>query len=109
MMSDCFSFQSNDEDNMRQTVVLVEEYLQLVMTLVAERYTPGIGQVEEEDRIKKEIIQLLCIEPMPHSVLNKALPEGPNHETGMEKVCDSKDNLFFGGQVFKLNFKCIYI
>ncbi|XP_071525838.1 LOW QUALITY PROTEIN: E3 ubiquitin-protein ligase UBR2 [Panulirus ornatus] len=78
----------NDEDNMRQTVVLVEEYLQLVMTVVAERYTPGIGQVEEEDRIKKEIIQLLCIEPMPHSVLNKALPEGTNHETGMEKVID---------------------
>ncbi|KAG7160528.1 E3 ubiquitin-protein ligase UBR2-like 2, partial [Homarus americanus] len=78
----------NDEDNMRQTVILVEEYLQLVMTLVAERYTPGIGQVEEEDRIKKEIVQLLCIEPMPHSVLNKALPEGTNHETGMEKVID---------------------
>ncbi|XP_050727381.1 E3 ubiquitin-protein ligase UBR2-like isoform X3 [Eriocheir sinensis] len=81
-------YKSNDEDNMRQTVVLVEEYLQLVMTLVAERYTPGIGQVDDEDRIKKEIIQLLCIEPMPHSVLNKALPEGPNHETGMEKVID---------------------
>uniref|UniRef100_A0A0P4WDX2 E3 ubiquitin-protein ligase n=2 Tax=Scylla olivacea TaxID=85551 RepID=A0A0P4WDX2_SCYOL len=81
-------YKSSDEDNMRQTVVLVEEYLQLVMTLVAERYTPGIGQVEEEDRIKKEIIQLLCIEPMPHSLLNKALPEGPNHETGMEKVID---------------------
>ncbi|XP_069939421.1 E3 ubiquitin-protein ligase UBR2 isoform X2 [Cherax quadricarinatus] len=78
----------NDEDNMRQTVVLVEEYLQLVMTLVAERYTPGIGHIEEEDKIKKEIIQLLCIEPMPHSVLNKALPEGTNHETGMEKVID---------------------
>lgn len=78
----------NDEDNMRQTVVLVEEYLQLVMTLVSERYTPGIGHITEEERIKKEIIQLLCIEPMPHSVLNKALPEGTNHETGMEKVID---------------------
>ncbi|XP_042869972.1 E3 ubiquitin-protein ligase UBR2-like isoform X5 [Penaeus japonicus] len=79
----------NDEDNMRQTVVLVEEYLQLVMTIVSERYTPGIGQIGEEERIKKEIIQLLSIEPMPHSVLNKALPEGTNHETGMEKVIDS--------------------
>ncbi|KAK4308495.1 hypothetical protein Pmani_019811 [Petrolisthes manimaculis] len=81
-----------DEDNMRQTVVLVEEYLQLVMTLVSERYTPGIGQALEEDRIKKEIIQLLCIEPMPHSILNKALPEGTNHETGMEKVIDEVAN-----------------
>ncbi|CAL4120871.1 unnamed protein product [Meganyctiphanes norvegica] len=78
----------NDEDNMRQTVTMVEEYLQLVMTLVSERHTPGIGQGDEEERIKKEIIQLLCMEPMPHSVLNKALPEGTNHETGMEKVVD---------------------
>ena len=45
-----------------------------------------LGAVTEEDRTKKEIIQLLSSEPMPHSVLNKALPEGANHETGLEKV-----------------------
>ncbi|KAB7502596.1 E3 ubiquitin-protein ligase UBR2 [Armadillidium nasatum] len=80
---------SSDEDNLRQTVALAEEFLTLVLHLVSERYTVGVGCVNEEDCIKKEIIQLLCIEPMPHSVLNKALPEGVNHETGMEKVIDS--------------------
>lgn len=67
-------------------MLLVEEFLTLILHLVSERYTVGIGDVTEEDCIKKDIIQLLCIEPMPHSVLNKALPEGVNHETGMEKV-----------------------
>merc|ERR1719381_10622 len=38
--------------------------------------------------IKKEIIQLLCVEPMSHSALNKALPEDINHETGLERVID---------------------
>ena len=35
-----------------------------------------------------EIVQLLCVEPMYHSILNKALPEDVNHETGLEKVID---------------------
>ena len=62
--------------------------MHLVLCLVAERHTVGVGQVTQEDCIKKEIVQLLCIEPMPHSVLVKALPDDGNHETGMEKVID---------------------
>ena len=58
----------------------------MVLHLVSERYTVGVGQVTEEDCLRKEIVQLLSIGPMPHSVLNKALPEGVDHETGMEKV-----------------------
>ena len=38
--------------------------------------------------VRKEIVQLLCVEPMSHSILNKALPEDVNHETGLEKVID---------------------
>ena len=41
-----------------------------------------------EDMVRKEIIQLLCVEPMSHSILNKCLPEDVNHETGLEKVID---------------------
>ena len=77
-----------DDDNMKQTVILAEEYLHLILTLVSERFTPGIGNVTEEERVKKEIIQFLCVEPMPHSLLSKALPAGTNNETGMEKVID---------------------
>ena len=36
----------------------------------------------------KEIIHQLCIEAMPHSALNKALPEDTSHETHIESVID---------------------
>lgn len=75
-----------EDDCMRQTIVLVEEFLGLLIQIVGERFTPGIGQVTEEDCIKKEVIQQLCIEPMAHSQLTKSLSEDPNHETGMETV-----------------------
>ncbi|PSN37650.1 E3 ubiquitin-protein ligase UBR2 [Blattella germanica] len=77
-----------EEDSMRQTIGLVEEFLGLLIILVGERYTPGVGKITAEDRIKKELIQQLCIKPLPHSELNKTLPEDVNHETGMERVID---------------------
>uniref|UniRef100_A0A646QGC2 E3 ubiquitin-protein ligase n=1 Tax=Hemiscolopendra marginata TaxID=943146 RepID=A0A646QGC2_9MYRI len=77
-----------EEDCIRQTITLVEEFLGLLITLIGERYTPGIGQITEEERVQKEILQQLCIEPMAHSQLSKALSEDPNHETGMEVIID---------------------
>ncbi|CAG0889985.1 unnamed protein product [Darwinula stevensoni] len=75
-----------EDDRVKQCVTMVEEFLALIITLVSERYTPGVGKVTPEDQLKKEIIQQLCIEPMPHSSLSKVLPEDENHETGIEKV-----------------------
>lgn len=40
-----------------------------------ERYTAGVGQVESSDEIRREIVHQLCIRPMAHSELVKALPE----------------------------------
>lgn len=77
-----------EEDSMRQTISLVEEFLGVLIMIIGERYTPGVGQVTEDDRIKKEIIQQLSIKPLSHSELNKTLPEDVNHETGMERVID---------------------
>jgi E3 ubiquitin-protein ligase UBR2 len=42
--------------------------------------------VTKHDCVKKEVIQQLCIEPMTHSTLNKALVENVNSETGLEQV-----------------------
>nr|CAD7425225.1 unnamed protein product [Timema monikensis] len=82
------ALKSPEEDSMRQTMSLVEEFLSLLVVLVGERHTPGVGQVTHNDRTKKEIIHQLCIKPLPHSELNKTLPEDVNHETGMEHVID---------------------
>lgn len=36
---------------------------------------PGIGGVDEDDVVRREVIHHLCIAPMPHSELSKNLPE----------------------------------
>uniref|UniRef100_A0AAY4AV77 E3 ubiquitin-protein ligase n=1 Tax=Denticeps clupeoides TaxID=299321 RepID=A0AAY4AV77_9TELE len=53
---------------------------------VRERYVPGISDVTREDVTMREVIHLLCIEPMAHSSLVKGLPENESHETGLETV-----------------------
>ncbi|CAH1791627.1 unnamed protein product [Owenia fusiformis] len=74
------------EDLVRQTVTLVEEFLHLLIIILCERYTPGIGEVGERDSVKREIIHQLCIESMAHSELEKSLPDDTNHETGIEEA-----------------------
>ncbi|XP_043277613.1 E3 ubiquitin-protein ligase UBR2 [Venturia canescens] len=82
------SLKNPEEDSTRQTINLVEEFLGLLITIIGERHVPGIGQVSADDRLKKEIIQQLCIKPLSHSELNKTLPDGIHHETGLERVID---------------------
>uniref|UniRef100_A0A1B0DIL8 E3 ubiquitin-protein ligase n=1 Tax=Phlebotomus papatasi TaxID=29031 RepID=A0A1B0DIL8_PHLPP len=77
-----------EEENVRQRINMVDEFLELLIIIIGERYMPGIGQVTEEDRIKKEIIQQLCIKPFSHSELNRTLPDF-QHETGMESVINA--------------------
>ena len=47
----------------------------LCVSLPGERFVAGIGQVHPCDEIKREVIHQLCIRPMAHSELVKALPE----------------------------------
>lgn len=63
----------NDEEIMAQTMSLGEEFLQLLLTIISERYRVGVGEVEKEDEIKNEVIQLLCISPMTRSELTQNL------------------------------------
>ncbi|XP_048858643.1 E3 ubiquitin-protein ligase UBR2 isoform X1 [Brienomyrus brachyistius] len=83
------SRENSNKDVIQQNNTLIEEMLHLIMMIVGERFTPGIGQVQPSDEIKREIIHQLCIRPMAHSELAKALPENENKETGMERVIDS--------------------
>uniref|UniRef100_A0A8C1UEU4 E3 ubiquitin-protein ligase n=1 Tax=Cyprinus carpio TaxID=7962 RepID=A0A8C1UEU4_CYPCA len=77
------------KDVVQQNNTLTEEMLHLVIMIVGERYTAGVGQVESSDETRREIVHQLCIRPMAHSELVKALPENENKETGMERVIDS--------------------
>ncbi|XP_060866207.1 E3 ubiquitin-protein ligase UBR2 [Metopolophium dirhodum] len=76
----------SEDESIRQTISLVEEFLGLIITIVGERYTPGVGKVTFDDCIRKEVIQQLCVEPMPHSELNKTLLNLIEDEEVLEKV-----------------------
>ena len=56
-------------------MTVAEEFLTLLIYILSERFTPGVGQVSEDEAVKREIIHQLCIQPMAHSELTKALPE----------------------------------
>lgn len=64
---------SNDDEIMNQTMSLGEEFLQLLITIVGERYQVAVGEVDKDDGIKNEIIQLLCIHPLTRSELSHSL------------------------------------
>ncbi|KAK1338408.1 hypothetical protein QTO34_001524 [Cnephaeus nilssonii] len=77
------------KDVVQQNNTLIEEMLYLIIMLVGERFSPGVGQVNATDEIKREIIHQLSIKPMAHSELVKSLPEDENKETGMESVIEA--------------------
>uniref|UniRef100_A0A6Q2YIS5 E3 ubiquitin-protein ligase n=1 Tax=Esox lucius TaxID=8010 RepID=A0A6Q2YIS5_ESOLU len=77
---------NKDQELLKQWNRLTEEMLYLIIIVVGERYVPGISQVTKEDVMMREVIHLLCIEPMAHSSLVKGLPENESHETGLETV-----------------------
>lgn len=81
---------TRDPDTLGNTTRIVEEFLGLLVTIVSERYFPGVGNVTEDDQMKKEIIQLLCAGPLSHSELYRAFPFGHKHmqETRIESVID---------------------
>uniref|UniRef100_A0AAQ5ZJW9 E3 ubiquitin-protein ligase n=1 Tax=Amphiprion ocellaris TaxID=80972 RepID=A0AAQ5ZJW9_AMPOC len=81
-----FNGSCTSKDQLRQWNRLTEEMLYLLIVVIGERYIPGVSQVTKEDVTVREVIHLLCIEPMAHSSLVKGLPENESHETGLESV-----------------------
>lgn len=78
----------NDEEIMAQTMSLGEEFLQLLLTIISERYRVGIGMIEEEDVIKHEIIQLLCISPSTRSDVTQKLYASDNELDCIKSVAN---------------------
>lgn len=81
---------TRDPDTLGNVTRIVEEFLGLLVVIVSERYSPGVGMVSEDDQMKKEIIQLLCAGPLSHSELYRAFPFGHKHmqEARIEAVID---------------------
>ncbi|NXN30723.1 UBR1 ligase, partial [Nycticryphes semicollaris] len=102
---------TKDQDLIKQCNVLIEEMLQILIYVVGERYVPGVSNVTKEDVIMREIIHLLCIEPMAHSAITESLPENENNETGLENVIDKvatfKKPGVSGHGVYELKDECL--
>ncbi|CAD7090539.1 unnamed protein product [Hermetia illucens] len=81
-----------DDEYMRQ-LNMIDEFLELLIVIIGERYVPGIGDVTEDDRIKKEIIQLLCIKNFSHSELNLATFKKPQ-QSNAKGVYELKNEFF---------------
>lgn len=76
------------DDYLRQ-LALVDEFLEFLIVIICERCINGIADVTEEDRIRKEIIQLLCIKPFSHSELSRCMTDSNGNELALENVIDS--------------------
>ncbi|KAH8300991.1 hypothetical protein KR044_008170 [Drosophila immigrans] len=68
--------QSTVDDEFMRQVSMTDEFLELLIVIIGERWMPGVSLVTEEDRLRKEIIQLLCTKSHSHSELSRALPDG---------------------------------
>ena len=56
------------------------------------RFTPGVGEVTIEDSVRRDIIQLLCVEPMSHSQLTKSIVDdifSRDNANGLDKVVET--------------------
>uniref|UniRef100_A0A2K6UKV5 E3 ubiquitin-protein ligase n=1 Tax=Saimiri boliviensis boliviensis TaxID=39432 RepID=A0A2K6UKV5_SAIBB len=73
----------------KSIVIMLNVCIYTLSFLAGERFSPGVGQVNATDEIKREIIHQLSIKPMAHSELVKSLPEDENKETGMESVIEA--------------------
>ena len=62
-----------------------EDFLELLIHVVSERYEPELSEIEPVDKIEREVIQQLCISPMPHSDLVK------NVYTDTEKLVSEQE------------------
>ncbi|KAK9497080.1 hypothetical protein O3M35_004459 [Rhynocoris fuscipes] len=80
------SVKSSEEDTMKQTINMIEEFLSILIVITGERYVPGVGKVTQEDCVKNEIIHQLLIHELTHSELTKTLQDDGSSEAIMEKV-----------------------
>lgn len=78
---------TNSEGTPDTSATLADDFLTLLLHLVAERHLPGVGEVTETERVKQEVIQLLCMEPLPHSQIVKQIPARYD-ESAMELILE---------------------
>lgn len=81
---------------------LLAEFLGLVINIFSARFTTRVGQTTARECVKKEVIQLLCIEPMKHSTLEKQLTSNASLKVDLDLVLDEVAMFKKGLSVYEL-------
>jgi E3 ubiquitin-protein ligase UBR2 len=66
---------------------LSEDFLELLIHIVSEKYEPFISQMDPSSRLERECIHQLCISPMAHSDIVKSIyPDNEKYTNELEFV-----------------------
>ena len=72
---------SRSEDFIEHCNSLADQWLGLVISLASERCVAGVGRdMTERSSLRAEVVQLLCVEPLPHSHIVKRIPDRRNEK-----------------------------
>lgn len=64
-----------------------EDFLELLIILVSERYEPFMSQIDAITKMQREVIHQLCVSPMAHSDLVKNIyPDNEKYTNELESV-----------------------
>ena len=73
-----------DELKLEYLIPLSEDFLELLIHVISERYEPHISECEASRRLERECIHQLCVSPMPHSDLVKNIyPDNVRSDTSL--------------------------
>ena len=97
-----------DEHKLEFLLPLVEEFLELLIYVISERYDVCLSQTESSNKLEREVIHQLCISPMPHSDLVKNIyPDNEKYTNELESVLNriaTVKLVFFYFIHFKISF-----
>ncbi len=78
---------SKDELKQEYLIPLSEDFLELLIYIISERYDADLSQIEPIKRLEREVIHQLCISNQAHSDLVKNIyPDNEKYTNELENV-----------------------
>ena len=76
-----------DELKLEHLMPVTEDFLELLIYILSERYEPYLSQTEASKKLERECIHQLCVSPQPHSDLVKNIyPDNEKYTNELESV-----------------------
>ncbi|XP_003374552.1 putative ATP-dependent Clp protease adaptor protein ClpS [Trichinella spiralis] len=74
------------------TVLVAEDYLQLFIMILGERWTRGVGEVKKDDALRRLVVQMLCQRPATFSAIDDFLGRDGSEDAFLEDILSSVAN-----------------